>query len=339
VAWVAQVYASLGGYRDARITWDRAALGPAGGLRLNAIAAWRQWTSDGYYGIGNHAPREAAFVGDFAADDPARRRYRYSLTQPIGQLTARLAVGGPWAVYGTAGARFSQTAAYPGSLFEEETPHGAAGGWALPGGAGVLFDTRQPEVDSRRGVLLELGARGNPPLPGGEGSWGGPLAGARGFFSLNDRVIFGGRVMAEWLFGVLPFYEMVQWGGYRPTMGFGGGYTLRGAPYGRWRAPGKAIANAELRLACLRHQLFGEPVDWQLVPFADAGAVWGGGEGDAGAAPPIHRGIGVGGHVVYAESFVGRVDVAWAPDTVMAEDGSLEQATNLGVYLLFDQMF
>jgi hypothetical protein len=46
-------------------------MGPEGRTRFTLYTAWRQWLNDGYYGIGNGTTREAAFVGAFAADDPA----------------------------------------------------------------------------------------------------------------------------------------------------------------------------------------------------------------------------------------------------------------------------
>jgi len=53
--------------------------------------------------------------------------------------------------------------------------------------------------------------------------------------------------MAEQMWGAVPFYELVHWGGMEPTAGFGGSQTLRGARFGRWRARDKAVLNTELR--------------------------------------------------------------------------------------------
>jgi hemolysin activation/secretion protein len=147
--------------------------------------------------------------------------------------------------------------------------------------------------------------------------------------------------MAEWLFGDVPFYEMTRWGGSVPILGFGGWETLRGIPFGRYRAPGRAIANVEWRIEVLRHAFFRSELRWQVVPFVDLGAVWGAGEAATADAPevPLHPAVGLGIHPVLAGSFMGRMDVAFAPERVRDDDGTVREEFGWGFYLSFDQMF
>ena len=157
----------------------------------------------------------------------------------------------------------------------------------------------------------------------------------------DGRFVLAYRVMAEWLFGDVPFYELTRWGGSVPILGFGGWETLRGIPFGRYRAPGRAIANVEWRIEVLRHAFFRSELRWQVVPFVDLGAVWGAGEAATADAPevPLHPAVGLGIHPVLAGSFMGRMDVAFAPERVRDDDGTVREEFGWGFYLSFDQMF
>ena len=330
-AFVLHAFATTRGYHHHRLRYDRTGLGPGRRLRLTLHLAWRQWLNDGYWGLGN---------GTLRAPDASAKRYRYTLFQPFLHLTLRGRVDGPWSWFSSLNTKWSAVEAYAGSLLAEQRPFGMDGGLAAIASAGLLFDTRQPEVSPRRGVLLELSARGTPPLPAGAGAFGGPFLSARGFLSLTPWMVLAGRGMVEWLFGDVPFYELVHWGGWVPIAGFGGAETLRGISFGRWRAPGKAVINAELRIDLASHQAFGQPMVWQIVPYADAGVVF---ASEAATGPqgglPLHPAAGVGVRCVYADAFVGRVDTGFGLDSVRAADGEVTHEASWGLYVVFDNAF
>lgn len=337
-AWMVHAYVTTTGYQHHRVRFDRVGIGPRNRLRLTARLAWRAWKNDGYWGIGNGTTREPAFVGTFAADDPRRKRYRYSLLQPFGYLTLRheLTDAGTWEVFASFNPKWSDVQTYAGSRLEEEQPFGMAGGFTTVVSTGVLHDTRSPEIRPRKGHLFELSGRYAPDFGGEAGGFGGPLLSARAFTAPGDRVVLGGRVVGEWLFGTVPFYEMVHWGGAVPISGFGGFETLRGISFGRWRAPGKAVANGELRLDVLRHSAGSAQLAWELAPFVDVGTVWGAGlQTDE---LPVHGGAGVGVRVVLDETFVGRLDTAVGLDPVQTPDGAELRPTG-GFYMVFDHPF
>lgn len=331
-AFVVHGYASLRGFHHHRVRFDLVDLGPRQDLRLTGHFAYRAWMNDGYWGVGNGTVRESAYEGDGDADAPERKRYRYTLVQPFGQLGLRKRVGGPLTVYATLNGRMSVLDTYAGSLLEEDAPNGMDGGFTAQLGAGALWDTRDVEVTPTRGWLLEAGGRG----VGGAYAFGGPMASVRAWVPVGGRAVLGWRGMAEWLFGDVPFYEMVHWGGALPIAGVGGADTARGIPFGRWRAPGKALYNAELRWDVLAHRAAGEELRWQLVPFVDAVTVWG--AGDAADAPPpevpVHPAGGAGVHLVWAGTMVGRVDVGFGLD-----ETDTGPTWNWGSYVVFDQMF
>jgi hypothetical protein len=342
-AIMAQGFATFRGYQNHELRYDRRALGPRGRDRLMVYGAWRQWLNDGYWGVGNGTTREAAYAGDLEAEDPRRKRYRYSIRQPFLHATLQhdLADGGPWSVYLAVNPKLTVVETYEGSLLAEQRPYGMTGGLAVQGMAGLIHDTREPEIAPRAGHVLELGGRLSPALQGEAGGFAGPLLSLRGYRPLGDRVVLAGRVMGEWLFGEVPFYEMVHWAGLRPIQGVGGSRTVRGLSFGRVRAPGKAVANAELRLRAASWTLFGRSLDVELAPFTDAAMVWGAGEQATAPSPtlPVHPAAGFGLGAIYDRSFVGRIDLGWALDPMQAEDGSIEQAPTFGLYMTFDHAF
>ena len=377
--FVLHAYVTLRGYHHHRFYVDLPGLGRSHRTRVRIRLAYRQWLNDGYWGMGDGTYREREYMGSFEKDDPRRQRYRYWLMQPYGFVGVRHDLGeSPFALYGSLTVQWTRVTAYEGSLLEEQQPYGMDGGLSTMLTAGVLLDTREPEAAPDKGLMIELAARFAPAFPGSAGAFGGPFASVRGYVGLGGcgqpwpgyvteaatrraakmeskgkdfrmpqdpfpgcRAVLALRLMAEWLVGDVPFYEMTRWGSSVPILGFGGYETLRGAPFGRWRAPGRAIGNVELRLDLVRHRLFGSPLRWQLVPFADVGAVWGAGEAATASAPemPLHPAVGVGLHLVWAQTFVGRVDLAVGPDPVREADGSVSQEPNVGLYLMFDQTY
>jgi hypothetical protein len=336
---VAQGYAAVSGFQHHRFRVDALGLGPAGLSRLTLHLAWRQWLTDGYWGIGNGSAREVAFARSFDRDDPAFHRYQYSLVQPFAHLTWRRqwSAGSPTELYVAFNPKYSVVETYPGSLLAEDRPYGLEGGLTAQVFAGVLHDTRAPEVAPRRGHLLEAGARLAPGLTGEAGTFAGGLVSARGFLG-GDRAVVAGRVMAEWLVGAIPFYEMVHWGGAIPIAGVGGPETLRGVLFGRFRAPGKAVANGEVRVRTLTIRPRGATLDLEVAPYLDLATVWGA-ETPVAAPLPVHPAAGGGLRVVFDRTFVGRVDTGVGLDPVLRPDGRVEQRPAWGFYLTFDHAF
>ena len=296
-SFLVHAYVSLRGYHHHRLRWDFPGLGPRRNLRFSARLAYRQWMNDGYWGIGNGTAVEAATLEELPPDDPLRKRYRYDLLQPY--VYAMLRGDAPRALnaFASVTLQYTRVATYEDSLLGEHRPEGMQGGFSLQFSGGLVVDTRTPELTPERGVLAEAALRISPRFPGGTGPYYGPFVSLRHFIALKpDRAVLAYRIMGEWLFGDVPFYEMTRWGGAVPVLGFGGWETLRGVPFGRYRAPGRAILNVEWRIDVLRHQLFKGLLRWQVVPFVDVGAVWGAGDDATAPAPdvPFHPSVGHG---------------------------------------------
>ena len=334
LAFVVQAFLTTNGYHHHRVRFDAPGLGPNHRLRLTGHFAYRQWLNDGYWGMGNDTAVERATLD--ATGPVSESPYRYTLVQPFGRLTLRGEIGGPFAWFGFLAGRWSSIEAKAGSLLAADQPLGMEGGFGLQGGVGIVHDTREPELTPDRGHLVELSVRGMPPTPGAEASWVAAFASVRGFWSLGPKTVFGSRLMAESMFGSIPFYDLNTWGGLVPTMGFGGSDTLRGVSFGRWRDENKAVWNNELRLDIVTHTFLKRELRWQLVPFFDLGMVWG---TEPIGTTPLHPGVGLGVHPIVEGTFVGRLDVAVALDTIREADGSHTAEPTYGVYLVFEHMF
>jgi outer membrane protein assembly factor BamA len=342
VAYVVHLFASLRNYHHHRFRLDRVGLGRNRNLRLTLHVAYRQWGNDGYWGIGPGTAREREFVGDFDRDDPRRKRYRYNLIQPFIHLTLRAELGRNLALFASVNGKWTIVQTYEGSLLEEHQPYGMDGGLTVLLSSGLLYDSRRPEVNPQRGVLAEVSGQWAIPFPWGPGRFGGAFFSVRAFLNPTPWLVLAGRIMAEFLGGQVPFYEMVHWRGSVPIAGFGGFETLRGISFGRFRAPNKAIINTELRFKLGEHPLFRRPLVWQLAVIGDAGAVWG--AGSYATTPqhdifPLYAAGGLGVRLVYSEAFVARVDFGMATDPVLEPSGTVSNEFSWGIYVVFDHAF
>jgi hypothetical protein len=336
-----QLYAATSGFQHHHFTFDLVAFGPQRRLRLTLNLAWRQWRNDGYFGIGNGTTREAEYAQVFDPEDARQKRYRYSLFQPFFYGTLRANLAKSLDVFFASNIKHSTIETYAGSLLAEQRPFGMDGGWNAQAIGGVVYDTRFPELTPDGGVFAELSGRYSPPLPRGDGVYGGGFATLRAYQSLSSGVVLAERLMVEVLYGDVPFYEMVHWGGSIPTPGFGGYQTIRGVTFGRFRAPGKALANLELRIDAVAHTLFGNPVLWQLVPYLDAGSVFLASRTATTHAKtwPVHPAAGAGVRAIYQEVFIGRFDLGFGLDPVRRADGTVREQPKLGFYLVAGQLF
>lgn len=55
-AWVLQGFSTFRGYHNYLLRYERLGLGTQGNGRITAMAAYRAWTNDQYYGLGGDLP-------------------------------------------------------------------------------------------------------------------------------------------------------------------------------------------------------------------------------------------------------------------------------------------
>lgn len=330
-AWMIHAHVTLTGYQHHRMRYDR--LWPHARLTVNL--AYRKWQNAGWYGLGD---------GWRVVDPPNPKFQRYILQQPFGRVTVRHDLTGPLQAFVALDLDVTTIRTHPGeSALLDQAPNGMDGGPQLEGLAGLIVDTRQPEISPVRGVFAEVSGRVGARLPmiAPRGSMFGVMALAKGYQQLTPGVVFAGRVMAERLWGDVPFYEMTHWGGSTPIVGMGGAETIRGLNSDRFHAPGHAVANAELRVDAFTLHVRKAPLVAEAVPFVDAGTTWGTDRPERmeTCGVCLHPSAGLGLRAVYDEAFVGRLDFAIAPDAVRYEGDLNGVRPTWGFYLAFDHTF
>lgn len=182
---------------------------------------------------------------------------------------------------------------------------------------GMAWDTRDDEVAPVRGVYLteELAL-----TPGTFGDAWYRFARSTSAVHLylpliprQRRLVFASRLVADFLVGNAPFYELAR---YDDTFAIGGSKGVRGVPAQRYHGKIKLIANAELRTELLELRVFGTKRRLGLVAFADTGRLW----ADYAAHPELDGsglglayGVGGGLRIASGKTFLLRFDLAWSP--------------------------
>jgi len=290
---------------------------------LSGLAQFGRYSTSGYYGMGAGSERDP---------DAPDRTYQYDHSYPGLDLTARLPVIGEWEAFGSLASRYATIDLYENSLLADDL---AARAESFVGIAphvsntlqlGGLLDRRDDETWTTQGVRLEASLRGGwaagtDVLRAVDGTrsdhathWGGNLSVSAYAPLLADRLIVAARGIVDSVSGDVPLYALAEYGGSKPGSGPGGKDSVRGVADRRFHAPGKAIANVELRTRFLPGTFLGMPSALGLVAFADAGHVWGS-TATASAAPgPVARGTGIGVRSYLGETVVIRVDKAWSQE-------------------------
>ena len=198
-------------------------------------------------------------------------------------------------------------------LLGEAAAHGSL---KLSVGAGL--DTRDNEVSPEHGVYHTVRVDLSPGSLGEHatiGRWGRFNGAVRFYETLVERrLVFAARVLGDFAFGEVPFYELPR---FDETFAIGGAKGVRGVPAQRYYGKIKAFANAELRSELFEFDLLGDARRLGVTGFADFGRSWADYESDPeldGDGVGLKYGLGGGLRLTSGKSFVLRLDVAWSPD-------------------------
>jgi outer membrane protein assembly factor BamA len=139
----------------------------------------------------------------------------------------------------------------------------------------VAWDTRDDEVAPVRGVYLTEEVALTPGTFGDAWYRFARSTSAAHFYvpliPRQRRLVFASRLVADFLVGNAPFYELTR---YDDAFAIGGSKGVRGVPAQRYHGKIKLIANAELRTELLELRVFGTKRRLGLVAFADTGRLW-----------------------------------------------------------------
>lgn len=330
-------YSASGGltvpYQDlyARLTIPRLFGSP---VRLEVRPSYT-WESIDYFGMGNASSRAAA------DDNPNKNYSKYQRGHPQFDVDVRTRIVDHFVV--RLGFRYIYDiirVADDSSLAEDKRT-GSAEVKRLIGDTashsvaqfkyGLQWDTRDSEVSSHSGLFDTLDVKLSP---GGSTTefpyrYGEATLNLRAFVPLGTpRVSLATRVVGDWLFGNVPFYELAR---FDDTFALGGTNGVRGVPAQRYYGKLKAFGNVELRVEAFSFRAFGKSLLLGIVPFFDAGRLWADTESHPeldGRGVGLKYGAGGGLRVQSGSSFVIRLDVAGSPD-----------ATPVSGYFSAGQMF
>ncbi len=181
---------------------------------------------------------------------------------------------------------------------------------------GVQWDTRDNETSTHSGTFdtidVKLSPGGSTQFPY---RYGEATLNLRGFLPLGTkRITLATRVVGDWMFGNVPFYELAR---FDDTFALGGSTGVRGVPAQRYYGKLKLFGNAELRMEVATFRALGKELAFAFVPLFDAGRLWADTESHPeldGHGVGLKYGYGGGVRVQSGSSFVIRAEVAGSPD-------------------------
>ena len=316
-ALAGQVFMTTGGVQSHFLRYD----GPqflGTGVRLEARLDYRRERFAPYFGPGNNS------APDYGGEERSGL-YTYERLNAGGWLRVR--IGRPSALpQPYVGYSYRLTSVRPGegSLLAQRRPLGVEGGLTGQVLVGIVRDTRDDESDPSRGGSQELALRIGSRATGSDYDYGQATVTLRGFVPLGRRLVLGGRIAGDWLFGDVPFYEWPNLGGLLGSEGIGGISSVRGIARHRYTGTLKLLGNAELRATLAEPRLLGRRIKVGGVLFADAGRAWSE-ESYDGPWYRLHTAGGVGVRLAHGAA-VARFDFGISRD---------RQA----VYFMFGEMF
>jgi hypothetical protein len=292
----------------------------------------------GYYGRGNASSAETPAT---VAGEPGRYFQQVARELRLRDFT-RIKLKGPFDLMVSPIVRFHDHRAYEGSKLAHDAASGVARGlrpvWITSLAVGVIIDTRDNEFFPRRGMFHQIGERFEQgyPIDGDVqvGSTGAILA---GYVPLGGPFVAAGRLVMDFLYGKVPFYDLYNAGPFNDWEMPGGANGIRGVPWGRYSAPIKFIGNIELRAMHSKVGILGQRFRFGNQIFFDAGRVFDDYTFDSprdGRGVGLKWGVGGGAYVMWGDGALFRAEIAFSPEAIEARPDF-----PLGIYLADGVMF
>jgi hypothetical protein len=315
-----------------------------GHLRLNPEVSYNHIINYGYFGLGN-----ASSGAPPPASNSNPGRY-HEWIESILQIrsSARVAIHGPLSALFAVQYLYVAPGIYVDSLLAQDAAASATGAGprifgtrplSLPSlAAGFVYDSRDSEVFPRRGMLHEVGIRLEQGLPAGDDvRYAEAGAILRGYVPVAGPVVAAGRLVTNFQFGNVPFYDLFQAGPFDQKEMPGGSAGIRGVPVGRYLGPIKILGNIELRAMLVELRVANQKFTIGTDLFFDTGRVW----SDYTFNSPLDgRGLGLkygaggGLYLLWGQAALLRIEAGYSPDAV-SENPSLP----VGIYVNDGTMF
>ncbi len=278
--------------------------------RLGVYIEYKRYLLDEYYGLGN----DTAYRPEFTYPDHPEFRSDtfYSFYQEYPALFVLSQLPGP-----VRNLRYFLSLGYynrnvetkqpPNKLIQDQ-PLGIAGGTTVLYQFGLVYDTRDQEATPTRGVWSEVLLEHAAPFLGSDYNYVRLTATDRRYITLWPNIVYAHRIVAEPIWGNVPFYDMaVINSSYSRHVGLGGAESLRGVPRLLFVGQHKFLGNFELRFETLHITILRQPLTFFIHTFVDAGRVWL--KGDPFTLANMHFSYGTGLHVRWKKDLVGAIDV------------------------------
>jgi hypothetical protein len=174
------------------------------------------------------------------------------------------------------------------------------------------YDARDNEHVTRGGSYHHLRLRYVPPLPGVSYHFG-QVNGTLRHYQTSGAWTWSARLVADALFGNIPFYELTR---VDESSVLGGGKGIRGVPGQRYYGKVKLFGNLEAHVELWRFAIAAKPFVLSPALFADGGRVWLDYHRSSldGSGLGLKYGLGGGLRLQQGTTFIVRADVAWSPD-------------------------
>lgn len=237
--------------------------GLAPGWRFDVSALAIQEKRFGYYGIGNNS------VFDRSLEDQNSEFYRVRRSRYVGRTEVTRQLAGPLQAALEGRVQVTEFTPLAGnSLFRTDFGGTEVSETDAVARLSLLVDTRDTEYNTQRGVLLETGVKVGS---GGDGyTW--VYANLAGFVSPRDGTVIGVRLAGAAAGGTVPLSERYEFNTWEhDANSFGGRFTNRGFPEGRFAGESVLFGNIDLRHDLLN---MGDLGAITLLAFGDAGRVF-----------------------------------------------------------------
>lgn len=200
--------------------------------------------------------------------DP-NNQLRYSLEDLRGGLTVLIPINvyrhsklGLYASYDYSKVKTDNFGSDTSVLYQKQ-PLAYQGDTYRTAGIGVYFDSRDREILTRQGEMLEWGFAAGHLEDAQDMSYRMTLIDRR-YYS-EKRWTLAHRLTVDGIFGAPPFWELTAVGGVDPIRDLSASGILKGYPEGRFHENFKLIESAELRLHQNQMRLFGQRGDLALM--------------------------------------------------------------------------
>jgi hypothetical protein len=316
-------------------------LGP--GVRINPEVSYTHTINYGYFGLGNASSGAPA-----PATNPNPGRF-HEWIESIAQVrsSARVNLVGPVAALFAVQYLYVDPTVYQYSVLATDAattkPNGSpliygTTALSLPSLAGgFLYDSRDNEIFPRSGMLHELGVRLEEGFPLSANARYAELGAIlRGYVPLGPFVA-AARLVANFQFGNVPFYDLFQAGPFDQKEMPGGSAGIRGVPVGRYLGPIKILGNIELREMLISFTVLKQKFTLGNDIFFDTGRVWSDYTFHSpldGQGAGLKYGVGGGLFVLWGQAAMLRIEAAYSPDAV-SENPTLP----IGLYVEDGTMF